>query len=107
MVADAEGQLLADRSRSGQRAIMGGDQRASIVLKGRAIGGQANRAGRALDQPLSKRGLEALELHADGRLRRTKGFGGAGEALQFSHQQEGLNCRNIECVHFIIMYRYD
>ena len=91
VIRDPERQLLAGRMLSRQCAVVRLDQRPRPVGKCCAVGGQADRARRALDQPLAKHGLEALQLHADRSLRGAERFGGAGEAAQFGHQQEGLH----------------
>ena len=82
-------------------------QCAGMILKRCAVCREADRAGRAFDQPLLERRLQPLQLHADAGLRRSKDFRGAGEALQVGHQQEGLYCWDVQRGHFIIMYRYD
>ena len=86
---------------------MSSHQGAGVVLKYRAVCGETDCAGRAFDQPFSERRFEPLEFHADASLCRAEHFGGAGEALQLGYQQEGLNGRNIQRGHFVIMNRYD
>ena len=71
-----------------------------------AVGGQPHRPRRAFDQPLAGHGFQPLQLHADGGLRRAKGLGGAGKALQFGDQQEGLHGIDIQGAHVIINNRY-
>ena len=75
---------------------MGLDQRAGGAEEGGAVGGKPHRARRAFDQSLAKQRFQPLQLHADRGLRFAERFGGAGEALQFGDQQEGVHGRDIE-----------
>jgi len=82
------------------------DQRACMMQERRAVGGQSDRARRTFDQPFSQHRLQPLQLHADGGLGGAERFGGAGEALQFGDQQEGLHGIDIQRAHVIITNGY-
>ena len=106
VIADPERQLLARRRLARQRAVMRLDQRAGMGQERRAVGGQPHRARRALDQPFADHALQPLQLHADGGLRGAERLGGAGKALQFGDQQEGLHGIDIQRAHVIINNGY-
>ena len=82
------------------------DQRAGVRQERRAVGGQPHRARRALDQAFAEHGLQPLQFQADGGLRGAERFGGAGKALQFGDQQEGLHGIDIQRGHVIITNGY-
>ena len=77
-----------------------------MMQERRAIGGQSHCARRALDQPFSQHRFQPLQFHADGRLGGAERLGGAGEALQFGDQQEGLHGIDIQRAHVIITNGY-
>ena len=97
MIADAERQLLPRRRArpTSARSCASINARA-LSRNARTVGGQPDRARRAFDQPLADHGFQPLQLHADRSLRGAERLGGAGEALQFGHQQEGLHRGDVE-----------
>ena len=106
VIADAERQLLPRRLFPRERAVMRFHQDPRMMQKRRAVGGQADRARRALDQPLGENAFQPLQLQADRGLRRPQRLGGAREAMQFGDQQEGLHGVDIERAHGVITIGY-
>ena len=106
MIADAERQLLRDRARRRQRAVMRLDQRAGRGKERAAVGCEPYRARRAFDEALAQGGLQPLQFHADRSLGGAEHLGSTGKALEFGHQQEGLHGRDIQRGHGIITDTY-
>lgn len=117
MRGNAEAETAARRGKACQCTIVSREKFAGGCEKHRPLGGQAHRTRCSFEQPLTKPVFQSFELDADGALGGAQRFGGAGEALQISDGDEGLDGFHIQRAHFghsnllslkysIIQFRY-
>ncbi|MNV73542.1 hypothetical protein D3C71_1667010 [compost metagenome] len=75
MVADADGEPLPGCREQRKRTFMRREKLAGVFEESAAMRRKFHVAGRALEQPETEPVFQALELQADGSLRRLHGFG--------------------------------